>query len=141
MQKCGQLQASIAVALIAQSAVGEEVWPADTPSRAMTSNKGTLRIRVTSFCAELCAEKGLFARSNRRLADPMVGAFLFPAELDCAPRAGTTSGWHRHHLPTLRHTNDNATPAAARASARAGKRSCKQWDGPVPGSSHRAIGT
>jgi hypothetical protein len=38
----------MAVALIAQSAVGEEVWPADTPSKAMTISNGTLRIRVTS---------------------------------------------------------------------------------------------
>jgi hypothetical protein len=49
MQKCGQLHASIAVALMAQSAVDGKVWPADTPSRARTISNGTLRIRVTPF--------------------------------------------------------------------------------------------
>src|SRR6185369_13641100 len=47
MQKCGQLQASIAVALIAQSA-GGAVWPTVTPSRAaMMVTNTALRIRLT----------------------------------------------------------------------------------------------
>src|SRR5579864_8790236 len=45
MQKCGQLHASMAVALIAQSADGA-VWPADTPSRAITDRKAILRMGV-----------------------------------------------------------------------------------------------
>ena len=52
MQKCGQLHASIAVALIAQSVAGDVVWPAETPSRAITISNGTLRIRVTSFSSD-----------------------------------------------------------------------------------------
>jgi len=65
MQKCGQLQASMAVALIAQSTVGEEVWPADTPSRAMTISNGTLRIGVTSFSCGIIRQKMVLRKANR----------------------------------------------------------------------------
>src|ERR1700680_532228 len=65
MQKCGQLQASIAVALMAQSAAGEAVWPADTPRRAITISNGTLCIRDTSLWCGIIRRKEGFGKANR----------------------------------------------------------------------------
>src|ERR1700676_2864522 len=65
MQKCGQLQASMAVALMAQSAAGEAVWPADTPSKAITISNGTLCIRETSFWCGIIRRNGDFRKANR----------------------------------------------------------------------------
>src|SRR5579864_2072337 len=42
MQKCGQLQASMAVALMAQSELGGDEWPALTVSRARTASNAIL---------------------------------------------------------------------------------------------------
>src|ERR1700726_4877100 len=69
MQKCGQLHASIAVALMAQSAAGEAVWPADTPSRAITISNGTLCIRDTSFWGGIIRLKRGFGKANRDIID------------------------------------------------------------------------
>ena len=52
MQKCGQLQASIAVALIAQSAAGA-VCPVDTPSAAITASNKALCITLTPLLGEI----------------------------------------------------------------------------------------
>ena len=80
MQKCGQLQASIAVALIAQSVVGGKVWPADTPSRAITVSNATLRIRVTPFRCEIMYPKLRLCKGNRSF-QPTVEAGIDPCEL------------------------------------------------------------
>ena len=75
MQKCGQLQASIAVALIAQSAVGAEVWPADTPSRAMTTINPSLRIRFIPFGFEIMYQE---VRSRKAILQPTREAEVEP---------------------------------------------------------------
>lgn len=64
MQKCGQLHASIAVALMAQSLL-DAVWPTPATSRARTATKAVLCIGATplsgdsmhlgaSRCKKLC---------------------------------------------------------------------------------------
>src|SRR5258708_17799537 len=67
MQNCGQLQASIAVALIAQSA--EELWPKDMQSRAPIAQNTTLRIGVllsSGLCSKKCAQAMPFELRWRR---------------------------------------------------------------------------
>src|SRR5258708_4542787 len=61
MQNCGQLQASIAVALIAQS--DGELWPTDMQSRAAIGRNNILRITVPPSSAQLCAGKSSDASS------------------------------------------------------------------------------
>ena len=49
---------------MAQSAVDGKVWPTDTPSRARTSNNGTLRIRDTPFQCGIIYRKMGFRKAN-----------------------------------------------------------------------------
>src|SRR5579864_899137 len=63
MQKCGQLHASMAVALIAQSAEGA-VWPADTPRRAITDRKAILRIGVPLLSGRIIYPNVYFRKGN-----------------------------------------------------------------------------
>src|SRR4029077_10273466 len=51
MQKCGQLHASIAVALMAQSLLGA-VWPTPATSRARTATKAVLCIGATPLSGD-----------------------------------------------------------------------------------------
>ena len=56
--------------------------------------------------------------------------------------ASAVPSCHRPHLLTTLHRNrGNATLGAAQEWARGGMRSCRRWDGPTPGSSHRATGS
>src|ERR1700680_4801175 len=96
MQKCGQLQASMAVALIAQSVGGEAVWPADTPSRAITISNGTLRIRVTSFSCGIIYPKNGFRKANRDPIEIEETAIREASGRTCAPGSVIT---HNAALP------------------------------------------
>src|ERR1700680_1526056 len=96
MQKCGQLHASIAVALMAQSAAGEAVWPADTPSRAITISNGTLRIRVTSFSCGIIYAKNGFRKANRDTIEIEEPAIREATGRTCVPESVIT---HNAALP------------------------------------------
>src|SRR5437899_302065 len=60
MQNCGQLQASIAVALIAQS--DGELCPTDMQIRAAIGRSNILRIGLPPSSPKLCARKSSHAR-------------------------------------------------------------------------------
>src|SRR5207302_5973112 len=74
MQKCGQLHASMAVALIAQSAAGAAEWPALTLSRAIIVSNA-----IRCIGAPLTA--GQYAPAGHRRAR---NSFRFCAEIQIA---------------------------------------------------------
>ena len=73
----------MAVALIAQSAVGAEVWPADTPSRATTTINPSFRIRFTPFGFEIMYQevrfrKGILQPTREAEVEPLNGQTVNP---------------------------------------------------------------
>src|SRR5271157_3530121 len=67
MQKCGQLHASIAVALIAQSAVAGEEWPTLMESRAMTASNAVLCITEPPVAGQYAPRQSRSARGRGRM--------------------------------------------------------------------------
>src|SRR5579859_1344046 len=78
MQNCGQLHASIAVALIAQS--DGELCPTDMQIRAAIGRSNILRIGLPPSSPKLCARKSAYAsRRAGRAHTIRMGPFSPPA--------------------------------------------------------------
>src|SRR5579862_3208402 len=102
MQKCGQLQASMAVALMAQSAADSLEWPALRLRRATTTSNAILCIEhphsgtVCSLPGSACNSFQLCVRNLMECVIPSAGAFQQERGISLQSPLLVTNKPHKH---------------------------------------------